>query len=282
MMKNKCRQKEILHAVMVAAILLLAPTSLCGQHTHAGKTSLANMAKSATWLDKDAHQKLKNIAEWQEVKSRYDTSVSERDSMNRVSTNKEQKKGSVIKRQKALQDQLTFMQYTNKGESRQADYMYSQYDTPILQLHQGMFGSTEIEKTQDALLLCHKNEQVLHRKYNKMEVDKAREAIKTAKDVVPEVYSNLNDRLGQYATMSKNLRNALTTANEIRPEPDNTRSQHMVERYTKEFFAEIEKNLDPTLLDPVAYPYLYRILQKAIATKLKDPSKDIKELIDEL
>lgn len=281
-MKNNRGQKEILQSVIVVTILLFTPITLCGQHSHTGKSSLDNVSKSATWLDKDAVQELKNIAEWQEVKSRHNASVSERDSMDRATTNKEQKKGSVIKRQKALQDQLSLMQYSNKGEPRPSDYMYSQYDTSILQLHHGLYGNPDVEKTQDALLLCHKYEQVLSNRYNKKAVDKAREAIKTAKDVIPEVYSNLDDRLRQYAAMSENLRNALNTANEIRPEPDATRSQHMVERYTKEFFAEIEKNLDAILLAPDVYPYLYKVLQKAIASKLDDPSNDIKKMIDEL
>jgi len=103
-----------------------------------------------------------------------------------------------------------------------------------------------------------------------------------AKNYVQEVAEDIEYRLERYSTTTANLKDALTRANKIRPEVDPTRADSRKNYYTKEFFEELEKYIYPVILSPQEYPYLYEILSKAITEKRKDPSTDIKGLIDQL
>lgn len=236
------------------------------------------------WLGKESAKELNDIEKWQDVQRKYDASVAERDSLINVAKSLERNKGSLLNRQKALQNQLFGMQFDDKGKERPISQMYSMYDTTVLILHQGQYGDSSIENLQNALLVCHRAELVLGSKYNKKIVDEAMKTLKTVSRYLPQKSEELIHRLEQYGDMTANLHSALDSANAkpTRPDPDPDRSSHMKKKYTERFFSELEKHINPILLSPTQYPYLYNVLQEAISEKMKDPSIDVKEIISKL
>lgn len=281
MMKDKFRYWGNSHLVLVITVLLFVPAVSYGQNVQLGKDSLDNLRKTTAWLDKQSFSDLDNIAKWEAIKAKHDVSVAQRDSLKKVIEEDDSIKVCLINRQKELYSILatTFV----KRKASQSDQVHLQCDTTTLLLHQGMYGDSILEKKQEALLTYFRIEKYLTVRYNTESVDSARNILKShvAKNF-PSEYAEIDRRLEQYGTMTENLRNVLASANEIRPEPDATRSQHMTDRYKKEFFAELSKILNPALLSPKSYPYLYGILNKAMEAKMDDPSNDIMELIEKL
>lgn len=263
-MKSWNSDKIIVRMLAVAVLLVASPT-LHGQHI-----TTDTLAKAAPWLGKSTLQKLKAIAEWQE---------GETDSLHDAAAREPEKRNG--REQAETEKMPSPTQYPDRS---QVYDIYSQCDTSIIRLYKDLCGDDELKKLCDALLLLHKYEGVLQKPYNSSEVSRARKAIKLGKEVAPDVYDNIDRRLEQYAAMNENLRYSLSEANgeKFRPAPDTTRARHMKEEYTKDFFTELEKHLDLTLLDANAYPYLYGILQEAIAVKMNDPSNNIQNLIDKL
>lgn len=278
MMKDKFRYWGNSHLVLVITILLFVPAVSYGQNVQLGKDSLDNLRKTTFWLDKQSFSDLDNIAKWEAIKAKHDVSVAQRDSLKKVIEEDDSIKVCLINRQKELHSILA-----TTFEASQSDQVYLQCDTTTLLLHQGMYGDSILEIKQEALLIYFRIEKYLTVRYDTESVDSARDILKlhVAKDF-PSEYAEIDRRLEQYVAMTKNLRDALASANEIRPKPDATRSQHMTDRYTKEFFAELSKILDSALLSPKSYPYLYGILNKAMEAKMDDPSNDIMELIEKL
>lgn len=236
------------------------------------------------WLGKESAKELNDIEKWQDVQRKYDASVAERDSLINVAKSLERNKGSLLNRQKALQNQLSGMQFDDKGKEKPISQMYSMYDTNVLILHQGQYGDSSIENLQNALLVCHRAELFLLSKYNKKRVGEVVRLIESVSRYIPKESEELIHRLEQYGAMTANLRTALDSANAkpCRPDPDPDRSAHMRNKYTERFFSELEKCLNPVLLSPTQYPYLYNVLQEAISEKMKDPSVDITEIIGKL
>lgn len=263
-MKNRIREK-IFVRVLVAALLLIAPSTLCGQQT--GKQSSRTLAKEAPWLGKDALRKLTYIAEWQQEKeSRYSAALRERNSLKTFANGTEQEETQCP----PLHNPSP-MQHLDRS---QLYNICSRCDTAIIRLYKDLCGDDELKKLCDALLLLHKYEGVLQKPYNSSEVSRAREAIKPGKEVAPDVYDDIDRRLEQYAAMNENLRLSLSKADSA------SATAYSKERGTERFFTTLEKHLDP--VDANAYPYLYGILQEAIAVKMSDPSNNIQNLIDKL
>lgn len=266
MMKNRIREKIFVRA-LVAALLLVTPPALRGQQIATDRQSSRTLAKAAPWLGKDDCRKLAYIAEWQQKKeSRYNAAIREHDSLKTNGPEQAETQCQPLQNPSPIQ-------YPDRSQ------MY-RCDTAIIRLYQSTCGDADLECA--ALLLLHKYEGILQKPYDPVEVSRAREAIKSGKEVAPDVYDDIDRRLEQYAAMNENLRSSLLRANDTSIHPDPSRSRYMKDIYTKEFFTELEEHLNPALLDANAYPYLYGILQEAIAAKMSDPSNNIQNLIDKL
>lgn len=236
------------------------------------------------WLGKESAKELDDIEKWQEVQRQYDASVAEKDSLSNVVKTLERNKGSLLNKQKALQNQLSGMQIDEKGKRKPISQMYTMYDTTILILHQGQYGDSSTENLQNALLVCHRAELVLVSKYNKKSVEEAIKTVGKVSRYLPKESEELMHRLEQYGVMNANLHTALDSANAkpCRPDPDPDRSSHMTKKFTERFFSELEKRINPAILSQTQYPYLYNVLQEAMTEKIIDPSNDIKDIIDKL
>lgn len=237
---------------------------------------------SSDWLGKELTNELNDIAKWQEVQFKYDTAEAGRDSLINVAQSLERHKETLLNKQKALQNQLSGMQFDDKKNVIPISQMHSMYDTSVLILHQGQYGDSTIENLQNALLVFNRAESALLSKYNKESVEEAQKTVGTVSCYIPNESEELVHRLEQYGTMTANLRLALDSANAQRPDPDPDRSVHMTKKYTERFFSELEKHINPVLLSPTQYPYLYNVLQEAISEKIKDPSNDITEIIGKI
>lgn len=267
------------HFILAMIVSFLFSNSLNAQETQFKTESIADLRKAVSWLDKQLFSELESISEWEIVKIQYNDSVAVRDSLQKVSEVRDSIKMSIGNQIKERQDILTA--YFSKNF--QSDYTNFQCDTTILLLHQGMYGDGTIEKKQEALLGYLRVKEILKTCYDSIAIDNARNMLKQQmSEVFPKEYSIIDYNIAQYGLLTENLRKALITANDIRPEPDASRSQHMIEKYKKEFFVEVSKTLDPVLLSPKIYPYLYGILNKAMEAKMEDPSNDIIELIGKL
>ena len=271
--------RTIFQLGLLAAVLLALSTSLSAQPS---QKDMEKMLKSAPWLDKESQKELETIYGWGKIQAQIDDSLAAIEKLARDSIRMERAKDSLSQRQKWLQTQLKNMTIVDKRRNPQISLMYRQYDTMVLICNQGRYGDSIIERQQKALLQCHRAENVLNHRYDKGDVEKAQKMMADEKKYVPEVAKDIENRLNRYEALTDNLRDALTRANKIRPEVDPTRADSRKIAYTKDFFEELGKYIDPVLVSPQGYPYLYGILSKAITEKIKDPSTDIKELIDQL
>lgn len=262
---------------IATTILLMSASGAYSQNAQ----SIDSIAKVSSWIDKDLTEKMKANAEWQGVKAQYDASNAE---LHRLEVEKrtcEERKNELINRQKELQRNLSAL--VSGGKGKQENKMFSPCDTTILLFHQGLYGDSVLENRQKVLVACLRAERVLSVPYDEEAVGKSLKILESAKKYFPEESSKLSDRIQQYGEMTETLRQALTAADTLdKLDLDKELVETIRERYAKRFMDKLEEKLDPQLLNPNDYPYLYGILTKALATIMEDPRKSISELIDKL
>lgn len=262
---------------MSASILI--PGSLFGQGISSVSGSLNDLRKKANWIDKQVFTELEKISKWETIKKQYNDSIVVRDSLQNKAEVADSIKKSIENKIKERQTLLANY-FAEVFQSVQKDFVC---DSTILSLHQGIYGDSILENKQAALLSYVRAKRLFNSAYDSIAVDNARNSLRAQMvDEFSEAISTIDHYLEQYRDLTENLRKALMAANSIRPEPDPSRSQHMIEKYKKEFFAELSKILDPVILSPRIFPYLHSILNKAIEVKMDNPSNDIEELIGKL
>lgn len=279
MMKDIFKRLRFLYFTLLMSASILIPGSLFGQGISSVSGSLDDLRKKANWIDKQVFTELEKISKWEAIKKQYNDSIVVRDSLQNKAEVSDSIKKSVENRIKERQTLLA----NNLAKVFQSAQKVFPCDSTILSLHQGMYGDSILENKQVALFSYVRAKRLFNSAYDSIAVDNARNSLKAQMtDEFSEAFSTIDRYLEQYRDLTENLRKALMTANGIRPEPDASRSQHMIEKYKKEFFTELGKILDPVILSPNIYPYLHTILNKAMEVKKEDPSNDIKELIEKL
>lgn len=265
-------------SLITTAVFLLSVSGAYSQTTQ----SIESLANVSSWIDKESAKKMKAIAEWQVVKARHDATVAQRDSLKEEKRKCEDTRNKLTSRQEGLQRNLSALFSGGKGNKE--NKMFSQCDTTILSFHQGLYGDSVLDNKQKALLACLRAEQVLSVPYDKEAVDKSLETLDLAKTHFPNESAQLYHRIQQYGAMTENLRQALTVAvNTLdKFELDKDPAVATIKMCTEKSINKLGEELNPILLDPNGYPYLYDILTKAIATIMEDPRKSIVEQIDKL
>ena len=269
-------KRKVCITVMATAFLLL------GTNAH-GQTRkyIDSLANTTTWIDKETGKKLNAVVDYQELKAIHDASVAQHDSLKREFVSCESMKNVLISRQNELRKSLATI-YSDRTKQN-ADRAYLKCDTTILIRHEGLYGDSIIECMQKALLAYHRAEHVLSERYDQGNVEKARESLEKAKAYLPEECAELDRRLEQYGALTEDLRNTLIKADTLdRFEPAEELSSSSINRYTERFVNKLAENMNPSLLVPCKYPYLYDILTKAMSVMMDDPRKEIAELIEEL
>lgn len=242
---------------------------------------LPTLMHGQSWLDETSSEKLQAIAERQEMEKKYNESVAEKESLQDTVNLYARRETDLSDKLKEQQEQLSGLYSDIKGREKG---MYTQYDIVILTLHQGLC-DPNIERIQQALLVCHNAEKVLSERYDKGNVDKARRQLSTVKGYVPELYKDIECRLAKYGEMTNQLRNTLRVANSdrsIRPEPDPERAPNATKKYQKRFFEKLEKEIYQELKEPDAFPFLYEIMTEAMGAIMDDPSNDLQKTINKL
>ena len=187
------------------------------------------------------------------------------------------------KRHGEFKNKMSGLYMADNVKRRSDNEMYNSYDTVTLLLHQGHLGDNAAERRMDALLACHRAEALLSRRFNKGAVEKARKEIEDSKDVVPDVYDKLNDRLSKYEAVNAALKTSLINAAKGCPKQDEDLSSYAIEDYGKEFFnAVMNEDIKRLIVEPSSYPYLYDALMEALEAKMNDPRSDISKIIDRL
>ena len=260
------------HGLLIALALLSSATRVNSQSIK----SIENLEKATSWIDNTSVNELKAIAEWYEIKVKYENSVAQRDSLRFELGRCDSIKNALSNRQKEIQNVLSTIFNGQVGQMHKCD-------TTMLLRHKGLYCDSTFESMQDVLISCRRAEEVLFVKYDKESVDKARKTIELAKSIFPKEYAELDSRLEQYGALTESLRNALIKADTLdRLSPTEELSSSSTERYTRRFFDKLAENLNPNLLVPSNYPYLYGVLTKAMAVVIDDPRKNIADLIVKL
>lgn len=275
-MKKHNRQSVLLQIVVIWLIIIVIPQTAHSQNVKTDKDSKKNMFQKVAWLDNKLNEELDDITKWYI----YDMTIAECDSLNNVVLNTEKKRDKHANQLQEWQKQLAAI-YMCKGQT--IGPSYSQCDTQILLLQEGMYGDTAVDRQQTTLLTCRRIEDILARRYNAEVIKDAREMLASIDDQLPNEYSDLDERLEQYSSMRENLKTALSEANNrYLLNISDSLSQMSIDRYTERFFDKLEESLNRSLLTPNDYPYLYGILNKAMQMIMDDPRNDISKLIEEL
>lgn len=222
--------------VWVAVLLFALPMALMGQ--------------KLKYADENTQKEYMEILYWQTIKAKYDALAAECDSLK-----------IVVEKLKSDETGLVLATiYPN------AKIMYDQCDVEILKRHKGMLGNPDKEQQLAALLVCHQAEQALAKRYDEKTVKNARESLKNPQVVVKEVANDIDKRLRYYEDKTMNLKKALkdaadTLINKIPKGALSVKTKEMIVK--KFFFDELEKSLDPDLLNPERYPFLHQKLMES-------------------
>lgn len=248
----------------VLAFIFLFITSMV---SHGQDMELKGRVKALIWLDEGSKNDLQQIIAYLEIKTKQDSLQSELDSLKKKICRDSLKKVDLSTRQDEKQKLLD--EYLNVITSEQMT------DISVLELHRRICPDSVSDNRYRGILL---GERFLADRFN---AESREEALDGLKDIDPSIVGTLIRRIEQYESMTNSLRETLEKGNEKKPEVNPERNKSSVERYQKLFFDELD-SLNPILLVPDEYPYLYGILMKAIEEKIKDPSNDIKEWIEKL
>lgn len=269
------KRKTCISAMLIAFLLL--GTSANGQT----KKTIDSLTKASTWIDKDTGKKLNALVEYQKIKVMHTESLVQYDKLESEFMKCDSIKNLFLNRQRELRKNLVTI-YSSRTKPK-AERAYLNCDTTILIRHEGLYGDSATECVQKALLAYHRAELVLSERYDKGSVEKARELLEKAKAFLPEECAELDCRLEQYGALTECFRNALVEADTLdRFEPTEELSSYSIKEYSEGFINKLAEKLNPVLLVPYEYPYLYGILTKAMSVIIDDPRKDITELIEEL
>lgn len=267
---------------LLASLSASAATAFGQNPTH--NYDIDKTISNATWLDKDAAKKLKDVVVWQNIEKIYNDTVSSLQWWQKELRNAYDKKSRTDEMAKSFQLQLFSMQYD--GEKKRSDeQMFDDYDRSILLLHQGVYGNDFVERQQQALLICHKAESALFDKYSEASVNNALYELGAVKDILPSVCNDIIIRLKNYKTMTNVLKTMLEEAEKTNKDQlSNDLPDISLERFTRDYFKVLQNRLsnNPSLLDPHQYPYLYAILKEVMMTKLDDRRNNIDNLINKL
>lgn len=120
---------------------------------------------------------------------------------------------------------------------------------------------------------------VLTRRFNATDVEQAR------RDMEPlstdERIASVYNRLGQYESMTQELKAVLDTANALAGRQTYYSDGFRI-AYLKSVYGLIQEKLPSELFSPQSYPYLYGVLNEALEAKMNDTSRDLKDIIDKL
>ena len=235
---------------------------------------VALMSQDLKWADVNTQNEYKTILEWQMNKSKYDDLAAECKNKMNEAKKLQGDEATLIQQKQDLQKKVATI-YPN------ARKMYEQCDVEMLKRHKGMLGNQNAEAQLVALLVCHQAEKSLTKRYDEKAVNNVRENLKNPQVIVKEVANDIDTRLRLYAEKTNNLKKALRAAADTLNVniPKGNLSEKTKEKLVKEFFFdELEKQLDPELLDPKKYPFLHQKLMEA--TQLINVLKDGKIMTD--
>ena len=278
------KTNRIYYRTIIVAVLTALSFTVTAQKTTSSKESYAQKLPGLSDKERnDYADKLAKIAEWSDIKAQYQDSLKKEQDLRQQVSPYENQYNDLNKRQENIQKQLSSMLVSNRKE-RTFEQMFALYDTLTLLRQKGLYGNEKMEKTTDALLACHRAEQVLTCRYDKNKVFQAHKMLLDAQNLIPSNFiKQLDSRVMQYAEKTQKLKQALTEVNDLRPEVNPNRSDIVKKEKVKVFFSELEKRLDPELVANASdYPYLDSVLQEAIRAKMKDPSNDITDIINKL
>lgn len=259
---------------VVVLLLLLVPTTMCGQKKILDKVFSKFDSKDYVWLDKQSVDRLGDVEKWEAVEAAYGDSTAVRDSLKKaVDENK--------KAQSELNRQLNVLHSNVKAFW--SNEKVSQYDEGVLHLHQNLCNDSVLEIREQAMFAFVRAGECLNMKYDSAVVAGNRDSLKLyVSEYYPSEFKKMDSVLEKYGSITADLRQTLISANDIRPKSDAERSQHMTEKYKQEFFAKLNSSAIPEILTSGMYPYLYGILNKSMEAKMNDPCTDITELIEKL
>lgn len=239
---------------------------------------MALMGQELKFVDEITQTEYKNILEWQSNKSKYDALATECDTLKKVVEQLKSDEAGIVKQKQELQGNLAKI-YPN------AKIMYDQCDVVTLNRHKGMLGNPDKEQQLAALLVCHQAEQALAKRYDEKTVKSARESLKNPQVVVKEVANDIDTRLRLYEDKTTNLKKALqdaadtlTLSQKINI-PKGKLTSKTKEMIVIRFFDELEKGLDPDLLYPEKYPFLYQKLMESIKVLTDNKTETGEDLI---
>lgn len=272
---------QIIPFALMAVLLVLPSRAFCQKKNQ--EENADNVLKAAEWLDKNSKEQLKKIIEWQNVKKRLDVARQSKKNKEDEYHKANSEKITKQKERDTFKSHLAEISRDKARQNRDENQMFADYDTAVIILHRGYFDDDSIEARQQALLVYHRAERALFEKYDARSVNSALGMIEKYKTLLPSAYESLSQRLRNYEDETSKLYDILIEAEEKDKEYLNdSLAPNSVERYTHSYFALLQEKLNPTLLDPDAYPYLHSILMEILETKWVDRRITINEQIDNL
>lgn len=241
------------------------------------------LGDSITKLNKNYLLQLEDLGIWRDLEKKYNDSVEMLKTLKEEVSQRERELGTRKDRQSGIHKAMAILHITNTKE-RSFDDMYKLYDTLTLKRMQGL-GDKKTEETMNALLVCHRAEAVLSNRYDINKVNKARaELAEVLKKTNSGIAKDISNRLNQYSMMTDSLKTLLTDVNNGRVKTINPdRSATVFNVQVTSAFKNIEGRLNPKLLSiPSAYPYLTKVLLKAMNAIKEEPCQDIQDIINEL
>ena len=286
----KCRFATKLAIMMLCvSVPTWAHGQFKGKKAQEAKTTLD---ATCGWSEKDLEKAGKQLADmnrWQKAIDEFDKENAELEKLNKEADNLASVRKDVEVQLENAQGVLKNDLFSNRGDKDWFKKLYADYDTVMLLQVEGHLGDKESEKIVSDLLACHRAEALLSKPYASVServVSAAAEldAMAKANDIhlsEKSKCSKIAERLKDYGRMTEQLKTVLDSVCKMKKVEEGD-ADIIIKNYLEDFYEIIETELDQELFAPDAYPYLYGVLMEALKTKIDDPIKDIKNLIDKL